>query len=84
MAKKSATKSTESSTSSWWSERSKIISNKAPAKTTRHNTKRVTRKADKAEKDSTYYCEICGAEMVCVEDSAGIVSCCGEPICLVC
>ncbi|MCE8422841.1 MAG: hypothetical protein J5U17_05040 [Candidatus Methanoperedens sp.] len=84
MAKQTATKSTNSSTSSWWSERSKIISAKAPAKTTEPKGKRVTKKAKKAEKDSTYYCEICGAEMMCVEDSAGEVSCCGEPMCLVC
>lgn len=83
MAKKTATRSAKSETSSWWNERSKILSSKAPAKTVTSKAKKKTRKAKKVEKDSTYYCETCGAEIICVEDSAGEVTCCGEPMCII-
>jgi hypothetical protein len=43
-----------------------------------------TKKAQKAEKDKSYICEICGCEMNCVSDSAGTVICCEEPMSLIC
>ena len=84
MAKKTKPKSTPAS--SWWKERSKIVAKTTeskPAKVKRTSTKK-TKKAGKAEKGEMYYCEVCGSEVVCVEDSAGSIVCCEEPMCLVC
>ncbi len=85
MATKTKSKSTTPA-SSWWKERSKIVAKTAeskPAKTKRASAKK-TKKAGKAEKGEMYYCEVCGSEIVCVEDSAGALVCCDEPMCLVC
>ncbi|MFZ3059546.1 MAG: hypothetical protein WA102_07370 [Candidatus Methanoperedens sp.] len=46
--------------------------------------KTTTSKPAKAKKGEIYYCEVCGSEVVCVEDSAGSILCCDEPMCLVC
>jgi desulfoferrodoxin-like iron-binding protein len=35
------------------------------------------------EKGNKYTCEICGSEIVCIEDSAGNIVCCEEPMCLI-
>ncbi|VVB87155.1 Uncharacterised protein [uncultured archaeon] len=84
MPSKTKSKSTTPA-SSWWKERSKIV-----AKTTESKPKakrasaKKTKKAGKAEKGEMYYCEVCGSEVVCVEDSAGSITCCEEPMCLVC
>ncbi len=86
MAKKTKSKSTTNPASSWWKERSKIVAKTTeskPAKAKRTSTKK-TKKAAKAEKGEMYYCEVCGSEVVCVEDSAGAIVCCEEPMCLVC
>jgi len=85
MAKKIASKSTASSASSWWSERGKIMAMKSETKAAKPKAKKKvkTKKASKAETGQTYYCEICGCEMVCASDSEGEVVCCGEPMCLV-
>ncbi len=85
MPKKTKSKSTTPA-SSWWKERSKIVAKTTepkPAKAKRASTKK-TKKAGKAEKGEMYYCEVCGSEVVCVEDSAGAIVCCEEPMCLVC
>jgi len=82
--------------SSWWKERGKITA-KSETKAAEPETKAVgsktratkpkkkvkTEKAARAESGQTYYCEICGCEMVCASDSAGEVLCCEEPMCLV-
>ena len=81
MATKTKPKSSANPASSWWKERSKIVAKTSkPAKPIRAKPK----KAAKAEKGEMYYCEICGSEVVCVEDSAGSIACCDEPMCLVC
>ncbi len=46
--------------------------------------KAKTKKAKKAVRGAAYVCEVCGSEVVCVEDSAGSIICCEEPMCLVC
>ena len=79
MARKTARKPA----SSWWSERSKIQTMKSEAKPVRQKKKVRTKKASKAETGQTYYCEVCGCEMVCASDSEGEVVCCGEPMLLV-
>lgn len=87
MAKKKASKSIKKSAApSWWGERSKIL---APvAKTAKPKSKKKAKakkaKLEKAEKGSMYYCEVCGAEIVCVSPGAGELICCEEPMCLVC
>jgi len=83
MSPKTASKSTASS--SWWNERSKIMSMKSGTKTARPKSRQKpkTKKATKAETGQTYYCEVCGCEMVCASDSAGEVICCEEPMCVV-
>jgi len=84
MAKKTASKSTTSSASSWWNERSKIMAMKSETKVAAKPKKKVkTKKASKAETGQTYFCEVCGCEMVCASDSSGVVVCCDEPMCLV-
>ena len=85
MAKKTASKSTTSSASSWWNERSKIMAMKSETKVSKPKAKKKvkTKKASKAETGQTYYCEVCGCEMVCASDSAGAVVCCDESMCLV-
>ena len=83
MAKKTASKSATSSASSWWNERGKIMAMKSETKAVKPKKKVKTKKAGKAETGQTYICEICGCEMVCASDSAGVVVCCGEPMCLV-
>ena len=83
MAKESASKPTTSSASSWWSERGKITARKSETKAAKPKKKVRTKKATKAESGQTYYCEVCGCEMVCASDSAGEVVCCEEPMCLV-
>ena len=82
MDKTKASKST-SSASSWWNERGKILAKKSETKSVKPIKKIKTKKASKAEKGQTYYCEICGCEMVCASDSAGEVLCCEEPMCIV-
>ncbi len=84
MAKQSASKSTTSSASSWWDERGKIMAKKPETKAAKPKKKVKTKKASKAETGSTYYCEVCGCEMVCASDSAGEVICCETPMGLVC
>lgn len=90
MAKKKASSSTTSSTSSWWKERGKIMAStsKTVGKTAKPKAKAKkkvkAKKTGKAEKGEMYYCEVCGSEVVCVEDSAGSIVCCEEPMCLVC
>ncbi len=86
MARKKASKSTTSSESSWWKERSKIMASaKTVAKTAkpRARKKAGARKA-KAERGMAYVCDVCGCEMVCVTDSAGDVICCEQPMTLIC
>lgn len=87
MAKKKASSSTTSSASSWWKERGKIMTSasKTVAKAKPKTKKKVkAKKTGKAKKGGMYYCEVCGSEVVCVEDSAGSIICCEEPMCLVC
>ena len=86
MAMKTKAGSSPSSASSWWEERSKIIGKKTETTKARPVSKKKvrTKKAVKAEKGQTYYCEICGSEMVCVQDSMGEILCCDEPMCVVC
>ncbi len=87
MARKAKAKST--GTSSWWDERSKILSKKTetrPAKAAARKAKggrKKAEKAEKAEKGKMYYCEVCGCEIVCVSPGAETVACCGEPMLLV-
>lgn len=89
MAKETESKSTTPSTSSWWKERGKITAKpetkaaKSQTKAAKPKRKVKTEKATKAESGQTYYCEVCGCEMVCVSDSAAEVICCEEPMCLV-
>ena len=83
MAKKTASKSTTSSASSWWNERGKIMAMKSETKVAKPKKKVKTKKASKAETGQTYFCEVCGCEMVCASDSSGVVVCCDEPMCLV-
>ncbi len=68
----------KSATSSWWNERSKILAKKTETKPAK------TKKAGKAEKGKTYYCEVCGCQLICVEPSAEEIVCCDQPMCLVC
>jgi hypothetical protein len=83
MAKKTASKSTTSSASSWWNERGKIMAMRSETKAVKQKKKVKTKKASKAETGQTYVCEVCGCEMVCASDSSGVVVCCDEPMCLV-
>jgi hypothetical protein len=83
MDKPKASKSTSSSASSWWNERGKILSKKSETKAAKPKRNIKTKKASKAETGQTYYCEICGCEMVCASESAAEVVCCEEPMCLV-
>jgi desulfoferrodoxin-like iron-binding protein len=84
MAKKTKPKSTKPE-SSWWKDRSKIVAKTAASKPAKPKAKKAkAKKAAKAEKGEMYYCEVCGSEVVCVEDSAGSITCCEEPMCLVC
>lgn len=95
MAKETASKPTTSPVSSWWSERGKITARKSETKAAKPTGRKSgteaakpkkkvrTKKATKAESGQTYYCEVCGCEMVCASDSAGEVICCEEPMCLV-
>ena len=83
MAKKTASKSTTSSASSWWNERGKIMAMRSEKKAVKPKKKVKTKKASKAETGQTYICEVCGCEMVCASDSSGVVVCCDEPMCLV-
>lgn len=78
---KSKAKSTESTASSWWKSRGEILSKKTESKAKPKSVR--TKKAAKAEKGNTYFCEICGCEMECISDSAGNIMCCEEPMCLV-
>lgn len=86
MPNKKGSQSATSSASSWWKERGKIMAMKSETKTEKPKAKRKikTKKASKAETGQTYYCEVCGCEMVCASDSSGEVVCCGEPMCMVC
>jgi len=81
MPKKAESKS--STSSSWWKERGKIMAMKSETKAAKPKRKVKTKKASKAETGQTYYCEVCGCEMVCASDSAGEIVCCSEPMCLV-
>jgi hypothetical protein len=81
MAKIIESKSAPSTASSWWKERSKITAKKAG--TAKPKKKLKTMKAAKAETGQTYYCEVCGCEMVCASDSSGEVVCCEEPMSIV-
>jgi len=79
--------STESTASSWWKERGKILESiKSESKTEKSKSKKVvkTKKAQKAEKGMSYICEICGCEIECVSDSAGTIICCEQPMMLIC
>ena len=87
MAKKKTSSSTTSSKSSWWKERGKIMASaKTVAKTAKPKAKKkvTAKKTKKAERGAAYVCDVCGCEVVCVEDSAGSIVCCEEPMCLVC
>ncbi|MCX9025631.1 MAG: hypothetical protein OIN85_05985 [Candidatus Methanoperedens sp.] len=85
MAKKTKPKSSANPASSWWKERSKVVAKTTASKPAKPKAKKAkAKKAAKAEKGEMYYCEVCGSEVVCVEDSAGSISCCEEPMCLVC
>lgn len=87
MAKKKASRPAKTAASSWWSARSKIASSasKPVAKTAKPKSKKKAKakKTGKAKKGEMYYCEVCGSKIVCVEDSAGSIMCCEEPMCLV-
>ncbi len=84
MPKKTKSKAT-SPASSWWKERSKVVAKTTGSKPAKPKAKKAkTKKAAKAKKGDMYYCEVCGSEVVCVEDSAGSIVCCEEPMCLVC
>ena len=83
MARKIRSRSAPSTASSWWSERGKITARKAGIRTAKAKKKVKTIKAAKAKTGLTYYCEVCGCEMVCASDSSGEVVCCEEPMCLV-
>lgn len=88
VAKKSKSVETSSKSggsSSWWNERSKILAKTAEPKPAEPKAKKAsTRKAGKVEKGNRYTCEICGSEIVCLEDSAADIVCCEEPMCLIC
>ncbi len=72
-----------SGSASWWSERGKILAKTTESKPKTRAKKTFPRKARKMEKGSRYYCDVCGSEIVCIEESAGEVFCCEEPMCLV-
>ena len=88
MAKKTQAKTTESTASSWWKERGKIMAMKTESKAVKPKTQKKknvkTKKAEKTEKGKGYVCEVCGGEIVCVSDSAGNVICCEQPMYLIC
>ncbi len=72
------------STSSWWKERSKILAQRTESRPAKAKSKKVkTKRAAKTEAGRTYYCDVCGCEMVCVEPSEEAVVCCDEPMLLV-
>lgn len=75
-----------STASSWWKERGKIMAMKTESKTVKPKSKKVvkTKKAQIAEKGKSYICEICGCEIECVSDSAGTIICCEQPMDLIC
>ena len=84
MAKKKASKSTISSSSSWWKERGKIMASASKTVAKPKAKKKVqAKKAKKAERGMAYVCDVCGCEVVCVSDSAGNVVCCEEPMSLI-
>jgi hypothetical protein len=85
MAQKIRSRSAPSAASSWWSERSKITAKKMEKTTVKPRAKKKikTTKAAKAKTGLTYYCEVCGCEMICASDSSGEIICCQEPMCLV-
>jgi hypothetical protein len=84
-SKSGKTSSNSGGSSSWWNERSKILAKTAEPKSAKPKAKKApTRKAGKVEKGNRYYCEVCSSEIVCLEDSAGDIFCCEEPMCLVC
>lgn len=56
----------------------------AKKKASKPKTTARAKKAGKTEKGQIYYCEVCGAEMVCTVSGAGEVICCEEPMCMVC
>jgi len=41
-------------------------------------TKKTKTKMEKAEKNTVYYCDSCGCEMVCTVPSKGPIVCCDE------
>ena len=83
MAKKTKPKATPSTASSWWKERSKILAKKAESRPAKAKAKkRKSKKAKKAATGKTYYCEVCGCEMICVEPSAREIVCCDVPMLL--
>lgn len=85
MAKKTKSKSATTPASSWWKERSKIVAKTTASKPAKPKAKKAkAKKAARAKKGEMYYCDVCGSEVVCVEDSAGSIVCCEEPMCLVC
>ncbi len=87
MAKKTKAKakSTRSTASSWWNERSKVLTKKTESKPTKAKKGRArAKKASKTEKGKMYYCETCGCEMVCVEPGEeSVITCCDEPMLVV-
>ncbi len=84
MARKTKAKSTRSTKSSWWDERSKILTKKTEAKPAKAKKGRTrAKKAAKPERGQMYYCETCGCEMVCIEPGEEAVMCCDEPMIVV-
>lgn len=85
VAKKGKASSKSSGATSWWNERSKVLARTAVSKKpARPRAKKASsKKAGKVEKGNRYYCEVCGSEIVCLEDSAGEVFCCEEPMVLI-
>ena len=44
---------------------------------------RKGKKMTRARKGETYYCEVCGCEVVCAVDSEGPIICCDEEMCII-
>lgn len=81
--KKSETEAAETTGRRSETEATKPTARKSETGAAKPKKKVRTKKATKAESGQTYYCEVCGCEMVCASDSAGEVVCCEEPMYLV-
>jgi len=57
----------------------KAAAKKPKAKARSKKGKKMTR----AKKDETYYCEVCGCEIVCATSSEGPIICCDEVMCVI-